>query len=1237
MKKLLLIFCFIALTSMSAFSQNGKIEFKRSLNKTECTDSRFEGFSVNISFGALQSTAVETPEGTFSSIYIDGAYNSGDLGSPQLPSFHKLIYIPEKANPSIIVKSFTTSEYKLTDYDITTLYPVQESYSKSEKPENIKFSYNREAYLASKNNKSEIATIELLGSMREVQIGKLYVNPIVYDYENGTITVYNDIEIDIVFENVDTAKSESKINKSYSPYFTDVYKRLFNGETLLNNNKATTEDLIKYPVRMLVVANRMFEEALKPWVEWKTMKGYSVDIAYTDVIGTTANDIKGYCAEKYNSAINSEEDSNIIVPSFVIIVGDIAQVVASDTGNKTQKKTDLYYGSIDGDMYPEMYYSRISATNATELTNYINKLIYYEKYNFEDPTYLDDVTLIAGWDSNWNPKVGKPTVQYWTTNYFNSENGFDKVDFWLTSPYTGCYNTVNEGKAVVNYTAHGDIDCWGDPLMTVSMVNNLTNTNKYSIAVGNCCLSGDFGSNLCFGEAWIRASEKGAVGYIGSSPNSYWYEDYYWAVGAFPYSANGIPPTVESSGMGVYDALFNDKFTTLCGMITVGNMAVDEAVSSGFSTSVGSLYYWQAYNVLGDGSLSPYLKQGKTNEVTHDEVVYMGFDSFTLTAQSGSYAAISRDGVIAGVALANEEGNATIKFIEGASTITPGEQYDLVVTRAGYKPYFAKLQPTSLDAPYLTVKSCNVDNAHNSFIEGQTSTLTLTLENLGNVATASEVNVTMTCDDELLTIIDGSETYPIIEGKTTSAKEAGFNIKISPKTENGHKFTILYTAVSGDETWTGKFNILTIAPELQYKNFDVEGGSLVKGVVGHININVENVGDYVAEEVMVNLKSLSEYVTILQKEAVSVGNIENKEGKTASFTAYLNPNVPIGHIANFVVEITYLNEDKPSNGTFEMSWSQYCVPEVTNCNSDKIIDVVFAGINNIGTDCSTDGYGDYTNLIGSVEPNTTYTFTVKAGYTNDVVYAWIDYNENGVFEESEIVVNGLKCSQVSQSYNANIIIPEDATPGVKRMRVRSFWSQSNIIPDPCTKVTQYGETEDYTVIISTPYVSPTGFNVIENDDKNISLTWIAPSSVTPEGYKIYRNDTLVNETLITECNFIDRPNKTNFYIYKLVAIYGQNESMPVFGFIDFEAPNSVSSLNDDVVIYPNPAKNTVNVRADNMENIAIFDMSGRLIKNYDLNAENMYSINTSALNQGVYLMVVKTQQSVMRKNIIIKR
>ena len=72
---------------------------------------------------------------------------------------------------------------------------------------------------------------------------------------------------------------------------------------------------------------------------------------------------------------------------------------------------------------------------------------------------------------------------------------------------------------------------WADPGFRISHINALGNYGKYPLVIGNCCLTSTYDSAECFGETWLRAADKGAIGYIGGSNSTYWDEDYWWGVG----------------------------------------------------------------------------------------------------------------------------------------------------------------------------------------------------------------------------------------------------------------------------------------------------------------------------------------------------------------------------------------------------------------------------------------------------------------------------------------------------------------------------------------------------------------------------------------------------------------------------------------------------------------------------------------------------------------------------------
>jgi hypothetical protein len=632
----------LGLTFVSAAkAQDFAIDLQRRSNPVDVMVDNVQTVQIKYTYAGIGTFSVGSERGTFNEIYMPNAYWTGALGTPKLPASKDLIEIPFGAEVSVKVLKFSMTEYKLSDYGISNrLIPVQPSLRKDQDADQVAFEYKEAVYQQDKFIGEELAHIEVLGVMRGTRIARLTIAPVSYNPVKGMIRVYNDIEVEMTFHNTDQQLTEYIKASTYSPYFEVIQKSILNKAV---QSYPGHPDLTKYPVKYLIVADRMFENDLIPFIDWKTKKGFKVILAFTDVIGTSYTAIQSWVHAQYNAGTPTDP-----APSFLLLVGDTPQIPAI-TGSSSGKKTDLYYGSVDGDYFPEMYYGRFSATSSAQLTAQINKTLYYERYEFADPSYLDKATLIAGADGTWNPRVGQATIQYGTNNYWNASNGFTTVNTYLTSPYTGCYDPARIAVSFINYTAHCSETSWGDPTLSQSAVNAFVNNGQYPLAVGNCCLAADFGYAECIGETWQRATNKGSVAYIGSSPSSYWFEDFYWSVGAFPIvgNNNGYVPTYAETTWGAYDGPFVSDYVSTGAIVFVGNLAVTEVHIQGYPSHSSPTYYWQAYNVLGDPSLVAYHTQGSTNPVTHMPLLPIGLNSFEVTANPGSYVAISKDGVLA--------------------------------------------------------------------------------------------------------------------------------------------------------------------------------------------------------------------------------------------------------------------------------------------------------------------------------------------------------------------------------------------------------------------------------------------------------------------------------------------------------------------------------------------------------------------------------------------------------------
>ena len=187
---------------------------------------------------------------------------------------------------------------------------------------------------------------------------------------------------------------------------------------------------------------------------------------------------KGSPMELYDNPSNG-----ILAPSFVLFVGDIAQVPAFN-GSTGSHVTDLYYVDMSGDMIPDIFHGRFSAQNLSHLQSQINKTLEYEKYEMPDPSYLSEVLMVAGVDASYASTYGNGQINYGTDYYFNNDHGISSHTYlYPASDGAGAAAAIiqdyNEGVGFANYTTHCSPSGWADPSFTVSDVPGLYNDHQY--------------------------------------------------------------------------------------------------------------------------------------------------------------------------------------------------------------------------------------------------------------------------------------------------------------------------------------------------------------------------------------------------------------------------------------------------------------------------------------------------------------------------------------------------------------------------------------------------------------------------------------------------------------------------------------------------------------------------------------------------------------------------------------
>ncbi|QAA82858.1 T9SS type A sorting domain-containing protein [Aequorivita sp. H23M31] len=126
-------------------------------------------------------------------------------------------------------------------------------------------------------------------------------------------------------------------------------------------------------------------------------------------------------------------------------------------------------------------------------------------------------------------------------------------------------------------------------------------------------------------------------------------------------------------------------------------------------------------------------------------------------------------------------------------------------------------------------------------------------------------------------------------------------------------------------------------------------------------------------------------------------------------------------------------------------------------------------LTDINNPSECEGYGDFTDLVAGMEPGSTNELTLRTGYGNQYVRVWIDFNDDFVFTNDELVIDNIVIASGQQggsfTITTDFVIPEDAPLGQHIMRAKTNWGGP--VPDNACQTTTYGETEDYTAQIGT--------------------------------------------------------------------------------------------------------------------------------------------------------------------------
>ncbi len=901
LRQLVFTFLFLLVAS-SASGQEGKLykyRFPGNLNEGIIFGEN-QSIILNYSLTELTIESVLSSGGEFYRIFVPGHNPSNEEGKPELPVLSRLISIPDESTVTIRVTEVKSEIIRPSAQGFKGfLFPKQPGTSKSQQDQREIFVIDKKAYSSNSYIQSDTVEIENLGKTRGRQLATLMVYPVNYNPVLNELSVITSMKIEVDFSSTGTTVS---LLKNASILFNQSIDK-----GMLNYNPSeVVPGYSDKPVRMIILTDPAYKKNLIPFLKWKTQQGYKLTTIYKGTGLSTFSQLKDSINKIYNASTLSNP-----APEYVLIIGDINKIPNS-VGNGTTNLSDMYYGEMDGngDFVPDMYVGRLPVADTNELKATVGKIINYEKFQFADTNnYYKRALVTAGNDGSYSTYMNGQ-VKYEVTNYLNSTNKITGYDFFYpqaSSNTDSIKKLIKKGLGFINYTGHGDEYGWLSPAIRSTDIPNLQNKNMYPFIISNACQTASYDVPGSFCNTLINTAEKGAIGYIGCTEDSFWDEDYFWAIGVGTVS---LDPKYTETGLGALDRLFHthselpsDWYYTMGQINYAGNLAVSQ------STTTKKKYYWETYTLLGDPSAIPYIGVPDSFKVALPDTLPNGITSISLSIPPFSYIAISHFDTLWDASFASPSGTVVLDF--------PSRSNDscmIVITGQNKIPLIKTIKINDVKREFLNLTSATIndENANNNGLAdfGEQIYLKLVINNLGK-SDLSGLSAKLSSPSNYLTLTNDSVFIGSLNAKSVVTLPVCFGIKVAGLVND--KSTVTLNLKLSDEKVVKnyKVDVCIHAPILEIVNCIIDdsgtgnGNNIAEpGEKFKLIIKIKNSGSSNVSGTLVLINQPS--IVTIQNPTVNTGNIN------------------YGAITQVPVSVQ-LSSSSPNGGTFDLT-------SVLNCN-----------------------------------------------------------------------------------------------------------------------------------------------------------------------------------------------------------------------------------------------------------------------------------------------------------------
>ncbi len=766
----------------------------------------------------------------------DTGYHT-QTGMPELPTLSTMIAIPAQGSAYV---ELISSRSKTLQNIIP--FPVQDEEAKTGE-----FTINTDYYSGLRTNASEVLQYSAPQIMRDFRVINIQIDPFVWDALSRKLLVHEELSLRVHLSD------ESGLNElDAAPGISAEFERIYQAQ-ILNYADHRGALIASTPPRIVMVhgeySDPVFLNMLSDFVLWKRQKGADVTVLSTAVTGSSNTAIKAYLQGLYDDPLTRFD--------YIVLLGDVTGAFAVPAWQTSDGFGDYPYQMLAGnDGLGDVFIGRISAENIVQLYVILSKIYAYERdIHVESAQWLNRMLLTADTLMDGSSVVN-------LSHYIREISLYENPDYTYTmlcqdSPHPSDINmAINQGVGFFNFRGYGGMAGW------TPSDSNLYNVNKLFHSVILTCHTGDYHTTATT-EQLIRvgtaASPKGAVTSIGM-----------WGSGTATMPNNALCG-------GIYAGIFTQ------GMRTMGEALLHSKLNFARLFAISNPYMCSSFaqwcNLMGDPTMEVYTTIPQTFESNAPAVVTSGINSLDISVQDqdgylvrGAAVTVTHShdssNTIVARAFTDEYGRVYLPFSEEISS----SDLILTISKHDFKPL---QQIVTVEAGSLLASAPMIDddlggasagNGNGIANSGETLEVHFALRNT-SAALITGIAGHISCNSPYVSIIDSLIDFGDIAAGLSGFCTSPAVIEISPETPNN---TLLRFALQLEDSESTPYLVADYISvtdrELRYAAYEIADGAnsvLDPGETANLNLTLSNVGELAVEDVLGELFTDNDMVTVL--------------------------------------------------------------------------------------------------------------------------------------------------------------------------------------------------------------------------------------------------------------------------------------------------------------------------------------------------------------------------------------